>query len=101
MLLQCSGYKREPQKKNVARFTENEAGTNAVSGPKGEDHTKKHLEEENLHHRREKPQISRDEQCLQGRNIFRVLVPTNALFMRHINVKVKGDPVTGPGGPIG
>ena len=70
MLLQYSGFKREPQKKYVSRLTENEAGTNAVSGPRGEDHTKKHLEDENLQHRREKPQIPRDEQCLQGRNIY-------------------------------
>jgi hypothetical protein len=39
MLLQYSGFKREAQKQNVARLTENKAGTNAVSGPKGEDHT--------------------------------------------------------------
>ena len=70
MLLQYSWYKRGTQKKNVARFTENEAGTNAVSRPKVEDHIKKNLEDENLHHRREKHQIPRDEQCLQGRYIY-------------------------------
>jgi len=70
ILLQYLGYKIEPQKRNVARFTENEAGTSAVSRPTGEDHTKEHLEDGNLNHRREKPQIPRDEQCLQGRNIY-------------------------------
>jgi hypothetical protein len=70
MLLQYLGYKIEPPNRNVATFTENEAGTNSVSRPKGEDHTKEYIEDGNLNHRREKPQIPRDEQCLQGRNIY-------------------------------